>query len=301
MDADHPRRAPSSSSSWARTARRGRRQPRLGACPAPQRAAGSARLCALRSAPAARRQRPPTRRSRTSARSLFLPDAQRSDDVLLTRFDAAALVPVLQGRQLLLVHVERASDILAGARAEARIPGAAAGAGRRDRGLAGRRPDRRGRRAGDRQRRSSTCPRASSSSPRPSPMSGGCAPPGSTVAIGMIDDNESAPGHGLDPICRQSGRARPGAGRHRPELGRGVRGDQLAAGGSARPGRRDRLAARRPARRRGDLGRRSARAVERPEAVWIDGVRAAAGEPPDKLRDRYRDLNRGDLPEAYRR
>ena len=27
------------------------------------------------------------------------PDAQRSEDVLLTRFDAAALVPVLQGRQ----------------------------------------------------------------------------------------------------------------------------------------------------------------------------------------------------------
>jgi imidazolonepropionase-like amidohydrolase len=37
---------------------------------------------------------------------------QRGQDVLLTRFDAAALVPVLQGRQLLLVHVERASDIL---------------------------------------------------------------------------------------------------------------------------------------------------------------------------------------------
>jgi imidazolonepropionase-like amidohydrolase len=42
----------------------------------------------------------------------IMPGAQRSDDVLLTRFDAAALVPVLQGRQLLLVHVERASDIL---------------------------------------------------------------------------------------------------------------------------------------------------------------------------------------------
>ena len=40
------------------------------------------------------------------------PDARRSEDVLLTRFDAAALVPVLQGRQYLLVHVERASDIL---------------------------------------------------------------------------------------------------------------------------------------------------------------------------------------------
>ncbi|HEX8578968.1 MAG TPA: amidohydrolase family protein [Allosphingosinicella sp.] len=39
-------------------------------------------------------------------------NVQRGDDVLLTRFDAAALVPVLQGRQLLLVHVERASDIL---------------------------------------------------------------------------------------------------------------------------------------------------------------------------------------------
>ncbi len=38
--------------------------------------------------------------------------ARRNDDVLLTRFDAAALVPVLQGRQYLLVHAERASDIL---------------------------------------------------------------------------------------------------------------------------------------------------------------------------------------------
>ncbi len=39
-------------------------------------------------------------------------DVNRPQDVLLTRFDAAALVPVLTGRQLLLVHVERASDIL---------------------------------------------------------------------------------------------------------------------------------------------------------------------------------------------
>jgi imidazolonepropionase-like amidohydrolase len=38
--------------------------------------------------------------------------AQRPEDVLLTRFDAAALVPVLQGRQRLLVHAERASDII---------------------------------------------------------------------------------------------------------------------------------------------------------------------------------------------
>jgi imidazolonepropionase-like amidohydrolase len=44
--------------------------------------------------------------------NLLSPGASRPDDVLLTRFDAAALVPVLNGRQLLLVHVERASDIL---------------------------------------------------------------------------------------------------------------------------------------------------------------------------------------------
>lgn len=43
---------------------------------------------------------------------VYGPNAERSRDVLLTRFDAAALVPVLQGRQPLLVHVERASDIL---------------------------------------------------------------------------------------------------------------------------------------------------------------------------------------------
>ena len=43
---------------------------------------------------------------------LLSPGAQRTDDVLLTRFDAAALVPVLNGRQRLLVHAERASDIL---------------------------------------------------------------------------------------------------------------------------------------------------------------------------------------------
>jgi imidazolonepropionase-like amidohydrolase len=39
-------------------------------------------------------------------------NVSRGQDVLLTRFDAAALVPVLTGRQPLLVHVERASDIL---------------------------------------------------------------------------------------------------------------------------------------------------------------------------------------------
>jgi len=38
-------------------------------------------------------------------------NAVRGDDVLLTRFDAAALVPVVRGEQPLYVAVERASDI----------------------------------------------------------------------------------------------------------------------------------------------------------------------------------------------
>ena len=38
--------------------------------------------------------------------------AERDTDVLLTRFDAAALVPVVSGEQKLYVKVERASDIL---------------------------------------------------------------------------------------------------------------------------------------------------------------------------------------------
>lgn len=46
------------------------------------------------------------------AREIALaPAGPRRDDVLLTRRDAAALVPVVTGRQPLLIHVERAADI----------------------------------------------------------------------------------------------------------------------------------------------------------------------------------------------
>ena len=40
-------------------------------------------------------------------------DERRDQDVLLTRFDAAALIPVVAGRQPLYVHVERAADVRA--------------------------------------------------------------------------------------------------------------------------------------------------------------------------------------------
>jgi len=61
--------------------------------------------------------------SRTSAHAMlrnalveassFAADPERETDVMLTRFDAAALVPVVSGQQKLYVRVHRASDILA--------------------------------------------------------------------------------------------------------------------------------------------------------------------------------------------
>lgn len=46
----------------------------------------------------------------------------RADDGLLTRFDAAALIPVVTGRQPLYVHVERAADIRQVLRLKAEFP-----------------------------------------------------------------------------------------------------------------------------------------------------------------------------------
>ena len=54
---------------------------------------------------------PPIVRNPNESRE-YGPDARRSEDVLLTRFDAVALVPVLRGQQYLLIHAERARDIL---------------------------------------------------------------------------------------------------------------------------------------------------------------------------------------------
>lgn len=52
------------------------------------------------------------RNALTEARELAAaPAGSRRDDVLLTRSDAVALIPVVTGRQPLYVHVERAADI----------------------------------------------------------------------------------------------------------------------------------------------------------------------------------------------
>lgn len=49
--------------------------------------------------------------------------SDRGKDALLTRADAEALVPVVQGRTLLLAHVERASDILVLLQLKREMPG----------------------------------------------------------------------------------------------------------------------------------------------------------------------------------
>ena len=187
---DHRARGSSSSSSSARPAptRPAARAPRPTSCSATRCARPPSCAVMRRRSQSARGAAPDERDRRSSAiptnRGVYGPDARRSEDVLLTRFDAAALVPVLQGRQYLLVHVERASDILQVLDAQARIPGAQDRAGRRERRLDGRRPDRARRRSGDRLGGQRPARQRSSRSPRPSRTSAGCAPPASRCRSG---------------------------------------------------------------------------------------------------------------------
>ena len=92
------------------------------------------------------------------------------------------------------------------------------------------------------------------------------------------------------------------AGRQRRPLGRGAGDDHLASGakrsalggeiGSLAPGRRADVVI-----WSGDPLQVSSNA----EAVFIDGVQQPMDTRQTKLRERYRDLSRDVLPEAYRR
>ena len=94
-----------------------RRQPHLRPCPAAQRAdARQARFGDAAQLTSGRQTRGNRPGETIGLDSRFAPDADRASDVLLTRFDAAALVPVVRGEQKLYVVVERASDILSAAR-----------------------------------------------------------------------------------------------------------------------------------------------------------------------------------------
>lgn len=230
----------------------------------------------------------------------LLPDARRSDDVLLTRFDAAALVPVLQGRQLLLVHVERASDILQTLALKREFPrlrlvlvGAAEGW-----------------RVADRIAAADVPVIANALTDLPGSFEqlaatqsnvGRMRAAGVDVAIGMINDDES----------RQIRVSTQYAG-NLVAIGRipghtGLSWSEAFAAISSAPaeamGLGDEVGSLRPGRR-GDVVIWDGDPLELSsgvEAVWIDGVPQSLENRQTLLRERYRDPREGRLPNAYER
>ena len=228
------------------------------------------------------------------------PNARRSEDVLLTRFDAAALVPVLQGRQYLLVHVERASDILQVIRLKREFPslkivlvGATEGWTVADQIAASGIPV-----------------IASAANDLPASFEqlaatwsnvGRMRNAGVKVSIGMIDDNDT---RNLFNERQYAGnlvalQKVPGA--------TGVSWGQALAMLTSAPAEAIGLGGQLGSLRSGkraDVVLWSGDPLEMTsnvDAVWIDGVRQPLETRQTKLRDRYRDLTPNTLPEAYRR
>ncbi|MBA2467648.1 MAG: amidohydrolase family protein [Sphingomonas sp.] len=225
--------------------------------------------------------------------------ARRSEDVLLTRFDAAALVPVLQGRQYLLVHVERASDILQVIRLKREFPslklvlvGASEGWTVADRIAA----------AGIPVIASAVNDLPASFEQLAATQSnvGRMAAAGVRVSVGTIDDNDT---RNLFAERQYAGnlvalRGVPGA--------TGVSWGEALAMITSRPaetvGLGREIGSLLPGRR-GDVVIWSGDPLEgssAAEIVYIDGVRQPLDNHQTRLRDRYRYLPRRDLPEGYR-
>ncbi len=231
---------------------------------------------------------------------LYSSEAGRADDVLLTRFDAAALVPVLRGQQLLLVHVERAKDILNVLGLRREFPGLRIALVGVTEGwtVAGRIAD------------SGVWVIASALNDLPASFEmlaatqsnvGRMRAAGVKVAIGMIDDNDT----------RYVRNQRQYAG-NLVALGKvpgaaGLSWGEAFAMITSKPAEAiglDREIGSLASGRRGDVVIWSGDPLElssAPEAVWIDGVRQSLENHQTKLRDRYRSLERKTLPEAYRK
>jgi imidazolonepropionase-like amidohydrolase len=228
------------------------------------------------------------------------PNARRSEDVLLTRFDAAALVPVLQGRQYLLVHVERASDILQVIRIKREFPGlklVMVGATE-------------GWTVADKIAASGIPVIASAANDLPSSFEqlaatwsnvGRMRNAGVKVSIGMIDDNDTRylfnqRQYAGNLVALQKV---PGA----TGVSWGEAMAMLTSGPAEAIGMGGQLGSLRNGRR-ADVVLWSGDPLElasNVEAVWIDGVAQPLETRQTKLRDRYRDLAPNTLPEAYRR
>ena len=227
-------------------------------------------------------------------------DARRSEDVLLTRFDAAALVPVVRGRQLLLVHVERARDILNVLDLRREFPNLKIALVGVTEGWT----------VADRIADSGVWVIASALNDLPANFEmlaatqsnvGRMRAAGVKVAIGMIDDNDT----------RYVRNQRQYAG-NLVALGKvpgsaGLSWSEAFAMISSRPAEAVGLGQEigsLASGRRGDVVIWSGDPLElssAPEAVWIDGIRQPLENHQTKLRDRYRSLERKALPEAYRR
>ncbi|HXG80879.1 MAG TPA: amidohydrolase family protein, partial [Sphingomicrobium sp.] len=231
---------------------------------------------------------------------LYTTEARRAEDVLLTRFDAAALVPVLRGNQLLLVHVERASDILNVLDLKREFP-------KLKMALVGVTE---GWMVADKIAASGVWVIASALNDLPASFEmlaatqsniGRMRAAGVKVAIGMIDDNDNRYlrnqrqyAGNLVALSKVPGASGVSWGeafamissRPAEAVGLGPEIGSLASG------------------RRGDVVIWSGDPLELnsvPEAVWIDGVRQPLDNHQTRLRDRYRSLERGALPEQYRK
>jgi imidazolonepropionase-like amidohydrolase len=227
------------------------------------------------------------------------PDARRSEDVLLTRFDAAALVPVLQGRQYLLVHVERASDILQVLSLKREFPSlklVLVGASE-------------GWTVADRIASAGVPVIASAVNDLPASFEqlaatqsnvGRMRAAGVNVAIGMIDDNDTR------NIFAQRQYAGNLVALQRVPGAAGVSWGEALAMITSRPAQAIGLGSELgslSAGRRADVVIWSGDPLEgasAAEQVFIDGVRQPLDTHQTRLRDRYRHLPRRDLPEAYR-
>jgi imidazolonepropionase-like amidohydrolase len=226
------------------------------------------------------------------------PQRERASDVLLTRFDAAALVPVVQGRQALLIRVDRASDILQALALRTEFPklrlvlvGATEGW-----------------RVADRIRAAGVPVIANALTDLPGSFEtlaatqsnvGRMRAAGVQVAIGHINDDETRqirlmPQHAGNLVALNNV---PGA----TGLSWGQAFAAISSAPAAVMGLEGEIGSLRPGRR-GDVVIWSGDPLELSsdvQAVWIDGVQQSLENRQTRLRDRYRAPQEGAMPHAY--